>query len=188
MSFNADKHHRRSIRLKDYDYSQKGAYFVTLCTIHREWLFGDVDDGEMIHNEYGRLVQQEWLQTAVLRPNVELDAFVVMPNHLHGIIVITDSCLTNAKLGGVGAQHAAPLQVSASSRSMKVVPGSLGAIVRGFKSAVTRQINLLRNTPSAPVWQQNYYEEIIRNQPMLDNIRQYIDLNPLNWHNDSENT
>jgi putative transposase len=185
LPFNVDKHHRRSIRLKDYDYSREGAYFVTICTYLREWLFGEIVDGVMKPNEYGRLVEQEWLQTAVLRPNVELDAFVVMPNHVHGIIVITgDKPKIGNKVDNVGTRRAVSLPPRRFGSS---IPNSLSSIVGSFKSAVTKQINLARNTPGGVVWQSRFYEEIIRSQSMLDNIRQYIELNPANWHNDLEN-
>jgi REP element-mobilizing transposase RayT len=98
-----DKHHRRSIRLKDYDYTQEGAYFVTLCTYQRECLFGEVNEhGIMVANTLGQIVEEEWIQTAILRPYIELDAFVVMPNHVHSIIVITSAP------NSVGATRVAP--------------------------------------------------------------------------------
>jgi putative transposase len=94
------QHHRRTIRLQGYDYSQVGAYFITICTHNRECLFGTITDGEMILNEYGRIVQQCWLEIPDHFPHAELDGFMVMPNHVHGIVVITDR---------VGATHASPL-------------------------------------------------------------------------------
>ncbi|MEK7441298.1 MAG: transposase, partial [Chloroflexota bacterium] len=114
MNFNPQKHHRRSIRLQNYDYTQAGAYFITICTYNREFLFGDVVNGEMMLNDYGRIVEEYWNETPTHFPNVETDAFVVMPNHIHGIIVIAKS--VKAQSAGthigphVGAQHAAPLR------------------------------------------------------------------------------
>jgi len=148
------KHHRRSIRLTGYDYIQPGAYFVTIVTQGRECLFGEVVHGAIDLSQAGKIAQEEWFKTGEIRPNVKLneDEFIVMPNHVHGIIWIMDK--TDDVL--VGAQRrCAPT---------KVLPGSLGAIVRAFKSATTRRINALNDTPGAPVWQRNYYEHILRNQ------------------------
>lgn len=167
------KYQRRSIRLPQYSYEQDGAYFVTLCTHQRALLFGDVVDGEMELSTLGCVVMEEWERTATLRPYVELDAFVVMPNHVHGIIIINR--------GIVRARRAVPLQ---TENYGKPVPGSIPTIVRAFKSAATRRINQIRLTPGETVWQRNYYEHIIRNEAACDRIRQYIDLNPANWLTD----
>ena len=122
------KHRRKSIRLKEWDYTEPGAYFVTICTHNREPLFGQVVDGKMVLNEYGQIVWEEWFRTAAVRPNVELfeDEFVVMPNHIHGIIWIVGD-------ENVGAQRrCAPTPRGVTPNN--VAPGSLGAIVRAFKS------------------------------------------------------
>jgi REP element-mobilizing transposase RayT len=175
--------------LKDYDYAQGGAYCVTVCAVERAGLFGEVSDGSVMRlNGWGEIVAACWEAIPAHFPNVELDAFVVMPNHLHGIVVINEDWKTGTTL--VGAQHAAPLQPtpSVSSKTFaKVAPGSLGAVVRSFKSAVSREINLLRGTPGAAVWQRNYYEQIVRDEKMLNALRQYIEANPANWANDEEN-
>ncbi len=175
MNFNPQKHHRRSIRLQNYDYTQAGAYFITICAHQRECLFGEIIGGEMVLNEYGKAVEEYWNETPIHFPNVEMDAFVVMPNHVHGIIVIAQTMLQSG-----GAQHAAPVRPN-------VTAGSLGAIVRSFKSAVTKRINTLRSTPSAPVWQRNYYEHIIRNEGDLKRVRDYIAANPFRWAKDENN-
>ncbi|MBM4462172.1 MAG: transposase [Chloroflexi bacterium] len=169
------KCHRRSIRLKNYDYSQAGAYFITVCTQGRECLFGGIADGEVRMNEYGEIVHQEWLQAAILRPSVELDAFVVMPNHVHGIVVLRD--------GGRGTLQRAPTL----ERFGKPTSSSIPTIVRLFKSVSTRRINATRQTPGAAVWQRNYYEHVIRNENELKEIREYIMNNPLKWELDEEN-
>lgn len=173
-------HHRRSIRLKDYDYTQNGAYFVTICTHEKQCIFGQVVDGAMVLNEWGRIVTDEWEQTAIIRTNIELDAFVVMPNHVHGIIVITES---------IGAQCIvplpnAPLPPKRGATPHNVAPNSLGAIVRGFKSAVTRRINCLPDAPDHAIWQRNYYEHIIRNEESFNHIRAYITTNAAKWAED----
>ncbi len=122
------KFHRRSIRLKEFDYSQPGAYFVTIVAFQRQCLFGEIANEEMRLNEFGKIAEEYWCTIPEHFPNVELGAHVVMPNHLHGVIIIHE----NKSFESVGAQHAVPLQ------KQNVKPGSLGAIVRSFKSAVTR--------------------------------------------------
>jgi putative transposase len=174
------QHHRRSIRLRGYNYAQAGAYFVTVCTQNRDCLFGEVMNGEVRLNSFGRIVAECWNAISKHFPNVELDESVVMPNHVHGILVIVDT--------RVGAQHAAPLQrrVDRGGR-VNVTPGSLGAIIRSFKSAVTKCINELPNTLISNPWQRNYYEHIIRNERDLERIRQYILDNPADWDKDEYN-
>ena len=172
MPYNPDVHHRHSIRLKEYDYTQNGAYFVTIVTYQREPLFGEIVDGVMQLNEWGEIARREWFKTAELRPFVELyeDEFVVMPNHAHGILWMNDD---------VGAERR-----SAPTDMPHVTAGSLGAIVRAYKSAVTYAINAARQTRGMVVWQRNYYEHIIRNDADLNRIRNYIVNNPLKWADD----
>jgi REP element-mobilizing transposase RayT len=163
-------HNRRSIRLKEYDYTQAGAYFVTICTHERRCLFGWVENSGMKLNTWGEIAQYEWERTAVVRPNVELDAFVVMPNHFHGIIIITDS---------VGAtRRVAPTRHTLQSKS-------LGAIIGQFKSIVTKRIMKIPTASDYPIWQRNYHEHIIRNEQSLDHIRTYVAANPSLWADDS---
>lgn len=149
MKFDTHIHHRRSIRLKGYDYSAAGGYFVTVVTFRRECLFGEIVEGEIKVNALGRIVQECWNETPAHFPNVEIDSFVIMPNHIHGIVFIHEN---------VGATHASPLLPSRGPS-----PRSLGAIVGSFKSAVSRRAGL--ELDSANIWQRNYYEHIIRNQP-----------------------
>jgi REP element-mobilizing transposase RayT len=179
MEYKPNRPPRRSPRLKGYDYSQNGAYFVTICTQNRELLFGEIVGGEMQLNSIGEIAQIEWLQTAVVRSNIELDAFVVMPNHVHGIILIADD--------SVGTQHAVSLQTRQLTTFGKLQPGSLSTIIRSYKSAVTKRINELRETPGATVWQGRYYDHIIRNEAALNSIREYIYNNPARWGLDNEN-
>ena len=177
-------HHRRSIRLKGYDYALPGGYFITLVTWGRLCLFGELVRGEVELSVAGKIVWEEWFTTGEIRPNVELneDEFTIMPNHVHGIIWITDK---TDDVIGVGAQRrCAPTKTMTDAY---VVPGSLGAIVRAFKSATTRRINALNGTPGAPGWQRNYYEHIIRNESELDEIRAYMRNNPQQWELDHEN-
>ena len=169
------KHHRRSIRLKGYDYSQPGAYFITICAHNRKPLFGNVVKGKMRLNALGEIVRHEWLRTADIRPNVELDAFVLMPNHIHGIIILHDD--------GRGTLQRAPT----TEQFGKPTSNSIPTIVRLFKSVTTKHINEIRRTPGAPVWQRNYYEHIIRDSESMNRIQEYITQNPLRWHLDREN-
>ena len=170
-----EKRNRRSLRLQGYDYSQAGAYFVTICTQDQECLFGEVVDGEMRLSAAGRAVLAEWLKTADIRPYIELDAYVVMPNHFHGIVMITD--------GRRGTARRAPT----TERFGRPVPGSLPTIVRSFKSAATKRINERRGTRGASVWERNYYEHVIRDDESLSRISEYIQTNPLRWELDREN-
>ena len=174
MTYNPDIHHRRSIRLKGYDYSQAGAYFVTVCTQNRECLFGEVIDGEMVLNDIGKIVAGEWMKTGAIRNNVALDKWVVMPNHFHGILVVDD---------GRGTAHRAPTV----EQFGQPVSGSIPTIIRSFKSAVTKRINEIRKTPGEKLWQRNYYERIIRNENELNHIREYIANNPMKWKLDRGN-
>jgi putative transposase len=139
---------KRSIRLKGYDYAQPGAYFVTICTYRQGCLFGEVSEGEMALNEFGKVVEEEWYTTAQLRPYVELDAHVIMPNHFHGVLLIVGD--------GRGTARRAPT----CERFGKPVAGSLPTVVGAFKAAVTRRINRMRDTPGAPVWQRNYLDNV----------------------------
>jgi len=169
MKYNPDIHHRRSIRLQGYDYSSPGAYFVTICTQNRECLFGDIVNGKMVLNDIGKIVADEWIKTGDIRDEIELDAWVVMPNHFHGIVMIRR-----------GDRPVAPTSAPLPGPR----PKSIGSLMSGFKSAVTKRINKIRQTPGISVWQRNFYEHIIRNETELGNIRQYIINNPLNWQSD----
>ena len=166
--YNKEIHHRRTIRLKGYDYSQPGAYLVTICVWQRECLFGDVIDEEMVLSEYGRIVEECWYELPEHYPYLELDAFVIMPNHVHIVIMIT---------GTVGAG----LKPALTKRH------GIPEIIRALKTFSARSINIIRNTQGRPVWQRNYYEHVIRNKSELFKIRQYIQNNPLSWFLDEEN-
>jgi REP element-mobilizing transposase RayT len=178
MNSDPEDHRRRSIRLKGYDYSAAGGYYVTVVAFHRECLFVEIVGGEMRLNALGRIVREEWFKTAALRSYVELreDEFVVMPNHIHGIFWIFDDI--------VGAQEFVGAQRRCAP-TPNVKPRSLGAIVRALKSAVTYRAN--RELNSANIWQRNYYEHIIRDQPDYERIAGYILANPSNWNDDEEN-
>jgi putative transposase len=163
---------RQSIRLQNYDYSLAGAYFITIVTQGRKCLFGEIVEGEFRSNACGQIVQYEWERSAQIRTEIELDAFVVMPNHIHGVIVISEA------MGR--ATGRSPLQSGPSRRS-------LGAFVGGFKAVITKRFNALRGSPGTPVWQRNYFEHVIRSEDSLKRIRQYILDNPVRWEFDREN-
>jgi REP element-mobilizing transposase RayT len=181
MKYNPDKHHRRSIRLKGYDYASGGAYFVTICTFRRHCLFGQIVDGEMQLNEIGHIVAEEWLQSRMMRKEIDFDQWVIMPNHLHGIVLINP-------INPVGANDRLPLQEDGSHRMVPPMKKrSLSSFVAGYKSAATKRINALRNAAGTPVWQRNFYEHIIRSESSLQYIQQYVQNNPATWQDDQLN-
>jgi len=185
--YNPDIHHRRSIRIKRYDYSRPGIYFITVCIQGRECLFGEIIHDRMFANEYGRIVQAEWVKTAEMRRDVVLSEFVVMPNHFHGILRIVGNDKVNPTKQEInrqtGSREKGDRQVAPTGPKTK----SVGAVMAGFKSAVTKQINTLRDTPGAPVWQRNYFEHIIRDDTDYNKITEYILTNPRKWKDDRLN-
>ncbi len=167
MEYNPDLHHRRSIRLRGYDYSRAGAYFVTVCTQGKRPLLGEIVEGKIVLNEAGRLVGRAWEVLPRRFPHITLDIFVAMPNHVHGIIM-------------VGAGLALPGGAASSAPT-------LGDIVRAFKSTSAVAVNALHLRSGEPLWQRNYYDHIIRNGHELNKIREYISTNPPRWASDPEN-
>ena len=159
------KHHRRSIRLKGWDYTYPGAYFVTICTYHRQCLFDNPRYREIAENAWRYIPNQPHAKHAVL------DDWIVMPNHLHAIIILTEK---------EGEPATKPPDIGAA-------PGSLPSIVGTYKSMVTRRINNLRGSPGGKVWQRGSYERIVRNERELNAIRRYIRANPSRWAGDREN-
>ncbi len=193
MVFHSDKHHRRSIRLQGYDYSQAGAYFVTVVTWDRACLFGDVVDGEMRLNDVGQMVAAAWDALSNRFPIVALDAFAILPNHVHGIVVIATNENTNDVGAGLVPAHDMTIigATEATGATTRVAP-TVGDIVGAFKSLTTvhytRGIKTYRWPPFLRhLWQRNYYEHIIRNEESLNRIREYIVNNPIQWDLDREN-
>jgi len=204
------KYRRHSIRLKDYDYSKPGAYFITICTKDRKCLFGEIKDNQMFLNEFGEIAKDVWLEIPNHFPNVELDEFVIMPNHIHGIIIIQNA--------DVGAIHELPLQLPNDELPLQLPNDELPQqmsndelpqqmlndelsrqdnkiqrrkmivpkIVGFFKMNTAKKINQILNTIGQPLWQRNYYEHIIRKEKSLQRIRQYIINNPAKWDMDME--
>jgi len=165
---------RHSLRLQDYDYTQEGAYFLTLCAADHASLFGVVNGDHIDLSGSGRIVQEEWLRTAEVRTEIVLDEFVVMPNHFHGIVFIT-----------YGDQLPVSYPNRAHSRAPLQRPArSLGSLVAQFKAVVTTRVRKEFHSPRQHVWQRNYHEHIIRNPRELSQIRKYIRENPLKWHLD----
>ena len=173
-----ERHHRHSVRLGGRDYAKAGRYFVTVCSKNKECVFGEITDGKMKLSTLGEIVADEWKKTPQIRPYVVLDAWVVMPNHMHGIFILEDCP------GTVGARrrHAPTQRVFAQP-----IPDSLPTIINQFKGAVTRRIRALPGGYDGDVWQRNYHEHIIRNDAELGQVRVYIRENPRNWERDEEN-
>jgi len=193
MSLKKFVYRRKPLRLRGYDYSKTGFYFVTICTKDRECLFGGVVDKKMRINEFGKIITQEWFRTPFIRKNIALDAFVVMPNHIHGIIIIKykiKSCtgvLQYARTPDARTPDKYK-KLHEGKRCLSSPSGNLGAMIRGFKGVTTVRINKNRQGfGRSPVWHRNYYERIIRSPKELKNIRQYIINNPANWSQDKEN-
>jgi putative transposase len=183
--YDPQKYHRRSIRLPNYDYSQSGAYFVTIVTWHRECLFGEVVDGEMVISKFGLVAKQQWEKLPQRIPTIELGEYAIMPNHMHGIIVITYGKGTAGNPNDLDSESSR--RAPTHEQFQKPVKGSIPTIVRSYKSAVSYRINLMRGTQDIPVWQRNYYEHIMRNEQDLQNKTDYIEANPMLWDQDEEN-
>ena len=171
-----DSRRRRSIRLKGFDYTLAGAYFVTVVVQGRACLFGEIVDGNMCLNRTGRLVSDSWQWLEAQYPYVASDEFVVMPNHLHGIIMITD----DTRRGG---SRTAP--TGADSPDGKRKP--LGRLIGAFKTVSTKRVNSAHGLSGRPLWQRNYFEHVVRSEESLTRIRQYIHDNPARWEFDREN-
>ena len=207
MKYDPAKHHRRSIRLKGYDYSQAGAYFVTICVQGRECRFGEVANDEMHLNEAGQMALAAWEALPQRFPTVELDEFIIMPNHMHVIIVITSDndvgATTRPAFGGVvvapdwagttraGTTRAGTRPAPTEEEAATARP-TLGAIVGAYKSITTDEYIRGVKHQSWPsffkrVWQRNYHEHIVRNERELNAIRRYILNNPLKWALDRDN-
>jgi REP element-mobilizing transposase RayT len=188
--YRPENHHRRSLRLQGYDYAMAGMYFVTICAHEHTCLFGEIVEGQMRLNDAGIIIAEEWTMTATMRKNISVDAFVVMPNHFHGIIGIHVDCWGTMHRAHIqpdtkqeGTMHRAPTK----EQFGKPTSNSIPTIIRGFKSAVTKRINETRKTPGMPVWQRNYYEHVIRGDDDLNRICEYIINNSANWQEDEEN-
>jgi len=187
VKFNPDIHHRSSIRLKGYDYSQEGLYFITICTQGRLCLFGEIENGGMALNDAGGMVKHQWQELICRFDNIKLYEFIIMPNHFHGIIEF----VVGVPL--VGTQNSEQIPTMEQSLQIKGQPQGIaptvGDAVGAFKSLSTNEYirNVKQNNWQAfdrKLWQRNYYEHIIRNEQDLNRIREYISTNPLKWQDD----
>ena len=176
MTYDPDTHHRGSVRLRGHDYTGPGSYFVTICTRERECLLGEVIDGEMRLGEYGQVVAESWLWLSQRYAYVDLHAWQVMPNHLHGILVVR-----GRDRDCTGASRTTP------ARNPRVKRKPLGRLIGAFKTVSTKRINQIRDSHGSVFWQRGYHDRIIRNDRELHAIRRYIRNNPASWARDSEN-
>lgn len=176
--------HRKPLRLKQYDYSQPGAYFVTICTQDRVHRFGEIVNGEISVNGLGAVVRACWDDLPNHYTNIRLDEFVIMPNHVHGIIVIVEQPIAGVVQGHTFGDGAI---VGDGSKPSPTKKHTLSEIVRGFKTFSSRRINELANTPGIPLWQRGFHDHIVRDDRSLDRIREYIASNPQRWETDAEN-
>jgi putative transposase len=194
--FDPQKHHRRSIRLKGYDYTSEGAYYVTIVVQTRQCLFGEIVDREMNLNEYGRIIQKWWNEIPIHFPNVKVGAFITMPNHVHGILFII-----NDRRGEVLSPQNPPqndlnqnynvinpnLTKTQGGETPTQRKPSLGQIIAYFKYQSTKEINAIdRMGVISKLWQRNYYEHVIRNERELQQKTDYILDNPSRWDEDQE--
>ena len=206
--YNPQMHNRRSIRFKGYDYTQAGLYFITICCQNRACLFGEIENGKMMLNDAGAIANDCWLNIPNHFPNAILHEYVIMPNHVHGIIELVGannhspvSELHSPET--VGANQYSPktalhspetnqhspknVPVIGDNRAKNVSPlrspsKTVGSVVRGFKIGVTKWMR--QNTDTFYIWQRNYWEHIIRDDISYENISQYIINNPTKWNND----
>ncbi|MFH0918760.1 MAG: transposase [Fibrobacterota bacterium] len=162
-------HERKSPRLREYDYSAAGSYFLTLCAYNHYNIFGQIVNGTMIPNEFGAIAINEFMKSFEIRKELIPDEFVIMPNHLHALVHLMDA-----------GRNEMPVATVENTRR----PRSISSFVAGFKSSVTKQINLIRTETEIPIWQGRYYDHIIRHPRALDPIRNYIRMNPAKWDKD----
>lgn len=175
--YGPERHRRRSIRLKGYDYSQAGVYFVTICTKNRDHYLGNIARDKMGLSRIGRIIGQFWIAIPDHFNNAHLDEYIIMPNHLHGIITIDLNCRGEVSSPKIQGRGTLPLQGKQS----------LGDIIGYFKYQSTKYVNEILQSPGKTIWQRNYYEHVIRNEDELNRIREYIQWNPLKWQFDREN-
>jgi putative transposase len=177
MTLYKDKYRVESARLKDWDYSHPGFYFVTVCTYQREHCLGVVTDNTAEHSTAGEIVWDEWMKTETIRPNVRIDALVVMPNHVHAIVVITHRV-------DEAMEETLQRNVSTIPNPSRLKRNSLGAIVGQIKIQCTKRIRVA-GMPEFD-WQERFWDEILWDEKAIANVRQYIENNPVNWERDRE--
>jgi putative transposase len=189
VRYEPERHHRRSVRLRQYDYAQAGAYFVTICVQGRECLLGEVVSAAVVLSPFGRMADNWWNDLPRRFPDLDLDGWVVMPNHMHGIVVLSEPVAqtTNGEPLTVEGRETPPLPVrpavGAGSPRPRRRP-TLGQVVAYFKYQSTKSVNQARSTPGGRFWQRSYYDHIIRDEASLDRLRNYVVENPLRWELD----
>jgi REP element-mobilizing transposase RayT len=186
MIYDPQIHNRQSIRLTGYDYSSPGHYFVTICVKDMVCIFGDVKNGIMGLSKNGLIIQDEWLKTIERRANIHLDEFVVMPNHVHGIIEIVNAGVDNhVGIDCNQSLHDETLRHNQPPHNYGPQSNNLFAIIRGFKGATTKRINEINgNYEHGSIWQSRFYDRIIDTDEQLEIIRWYIKNNPKRWNRD----
>jgi REP-associated tyrosine transposase len=175
---NSPNQHRRSTRMKGYDYSLAGAYFITVATYQRSIIFGEVVNGEVKLNQYGNVAFQQWIRLGKRFKDSNFPTFIIMPNHIHAVVCI---------VRGAGVEFNHEFSGNLPLRPYKIpitTPGSLGVIVRAYKASVTYRINALRGKTEPPIWQRNYYDHIVRNEKEYEHIWKHIETNPINCSGD----
>jgi len=187
MTYNPEYHHRHSIRLKDYDYREAGAYFITICSYKKQCLFGRIASGQMQLNILGNLVKRCWSQIPNHFCRVRLDMMTIMPNHIHGIIILNENHRRGtARRAPETKQAGTTSRIPTSESFGKPISDSISTIIRSFKGAATKMMNQAGTSVEGPIWQRGYYERVIRNEKELAVIRKYISGNIQNWEMDKD--
>jgi putative transposase len=171
MPYDPEKHHRRSVRIKGYDYTQPGVYYITICTKERQCIFGEVINGQMRLNFLGDIAHTCWLAIPNHFASFQLDTFVIMPDHVHGLLAIVDNTPVTKQQRPILTRE----------QFGQPVRGSIPTAIRSYKGAVTRLIHKFCETTEVPVWQDGFHESIIRDEEILNCKRQYIINNPQRW-------
>lgn len=184
MPFHPDRHHRRSVRLQDADYAPEGVYFVTVCTFGRQRLFGEVNEGVMCLSRFGRIAVEEWARTEEVRPYVVLDAFVVMPDHVHLLFGIRPHEGNAPPRGSDTTPVARATHRVAPTITSGPPRGSVGSIIGQYKSVVTKRVRAI--DPTVRVWQRSFWDRVVRTEREADALRRYIAENPAKWDPDAD--
>ncbi len=158
----------KSHRLRNWDYSNTGYYYITICTSNKKKFFGEIVQGNIELTNIGKIIQTEWLKSFEMRKELSCDIYVIMPNHIHAILILTNQ----------------EMYIPQLNKQILMKPKSISSFVSGFKSSVTKEIRYIKQISNFKVWQKGYYDHIIRNEIELEKIREYIHDNPLNWEFD----
>ena len=190
MTLFREKYRIESARLKEWDYSSEGWYYITICTKNREEIFGKIINDEMVLNDFGEIILEIWGSLPQHYDNIILDEFVVMPNHIHAIIGINNVVAVAVTVTVTVETGLKPVSTTVDTNTGSGTGGTtrkkhgISEFIRALKTFSARQINEIRNTKGTPVWQPRFYDRIIRNEEELNRIRQYIKNNPKNWKHD----